>query len=283
MQERSANEAMVDIKYECLNTSCQVYCKKGEIVLEESYFKELSEALEGDGIFKSPKGHCRMGFNQPYKVVSVTAATEDESSNEAFDAMVNIEKNPIKVLMAEHQEVLKKLDILEDQIRRRDVEGLWETTAAVENDIILHSIKKEEEVLFPFVADKISMGSRLIGIMDEDHREFISLLHAYRCGLQDGEMLDGIVRSVIVNLRNHIRKEDEEFFMLVYDNVSVADMEKLYDDMKKIEDKHVPFKAGDRKAKGLSPYAEDRRRLDAEIASFKGSSSVGGEEMCCGG
>lgn len=278
----SENISMLDIKYECLNPSCQVYCKKGEIVLEESYFKELSEAVEGDDMFKGPKGHCRMGFAQPYRAVSVAKASEDDTEEE-IDVMADLDKNPIKMLMAEHQEVLKKLDILEDQIRRRDVEGLWETTAAVENDIILHSIKKEEEVLFPFVKDKISMGDRLIGIMDEDHREFISLLHAYRCGLQDGEMLDGIVRSVIVNLRNHIRKEDEEFFMLVYENVGASDMEKIYDDMKKLEESHVPFKAGDRKAKGLSPYAEDRRKLDAEIASFKGSSAVGGEEMCCGG
>lgn len=277
-----SESTMLDIKYECLNPSCQVYCKKGVIVLEESYFKELSEALEGEDIFKSPQGHCRMGFNQSYKAVSVAPASEDDSG-ETEAAIAKIAKDPIKVLMNEHQEVLKKLDILEDQIRRRDVEGLWVTTAAVENDIILHSIKKEEEVLFPFVEDKISMGSRLIGIMDEDHREFISLLHAYRCGLQDGEMLDGLIRSVIVNLRNHICKEDEEFFLLVYDNVDVVDMERMYDDMKKIEDNHVSFEAGDRKAKGLSPYAEDRRKLDAEIASFKSSSAVGGEEMCCGG
>ncbi|MCK4846474.1 MAG: hemerythrin domain-containing protein [Deltaproteobacteria bacterium] len=273
---------MVDVQYECLNPSCQVYCKKGVIVLEESYFNELSEAMEGENIFRGPQGHCRMGFSQPYKAISVTEASNDEVEGANSD-VVNMEKNPIKVLMDEHQEVLRKLDTLEDQIRQRDVEGLWVTTAAVENDIILHSIKKEESVLFPLVEGKISMGSRLIGIMDEDHREFITLLHAYRCGLQDGEMLDGIIRSVIVNLRNHIRKEDEEFFMLVYDNVSVADMEKIYDDMLKIDKAHVTFEAGDRKAKGLSPYAEDRRKLDAEIASFKSSSAVGGEEMCCGG
>ena len=277
-----SESAMLDIKYECLNPSCQVYCKKGEIVLEESYFKELSEAMEGEGIFKSPQGHCRMGFNQSYKAVSVTPAS-DADSGEAEAAIAKIAKDPIKVLMDEHQEVLKKLDILEDQVRRRDIEGLWFTTAAVENDILLHSIKKEEEVLFPFVGDKISMGSRLIGIMDEDHREFISLLHAFRCGLQDGEMLDGIVRSVIVNLRNHIRKEDEEFFVLVYDNVDVADMEKMFDGMKKIEDNHVPIAVGKREDKALKPYGEDRRKLDAEIASLKTVSAVGGEEMCCGG
>ena len=30
-----------------------------------------------------------------------------------------------------------------------------------------------------------------------------------------GEIIDGVINSMIVNLRNHIRKEDGEFFELI--------------------------------------------------------------------
>ena len=59
-------------------------------------------------------------------------------------------EDPLWMLSDEHQHVLAKLEVIEEQVRKRDIEGLWESTASVENDIILHAIK-EEEVLFPLI------------------------------------------------------------------------------------------------------------------------------------
>ncbi|MDH4226226.1 MAG: hemerythrin domain-containing protein [Deltaproteobacteria bacterium] len=277
------SEQYLSVEYTCKHPSCQVFCKKGEIAIEKSYFEELSAEIPEEGVFKSPNGACRMGFSQPFKAVRVVPMTEEAMQAKAAEAEKASEKDPIARLSAEHQEVLKKLDIIEDQVRLRDVEGLWISTAAVENDIILHSIKKEEEVLFPLVRERIPMGSALIAIMDEDHREFISLLHGFRYALQEDAIEDGLVRSLMINLRNHIRKEDEEFFRFCNDYVSDEEKATMFAVMTKMEGEHKTLEAGDRKAKPLAPLGEDRKVIDAEIRSLKTVSSIGGEEMCCGG
>ncbi len=276
-------ERVLNIKYQCLHPSCQVFCKKGEFVISESFFNELSTATDDEDTFKSPPGACRMGFSQQYRLIAVQEeGAETEAEGEAARESLGAD-DPLTILKAEHQEVLKKLDTLEYQVRKRDLEGLWVTTSMIENDILLHSIKKEEDVLFPVVEKKIPAGANLMPIMKEDHVEFISILHGFRYALQDGEILDGILNTLIVNLRNHIKKEDEEFFHIVDEHLDNEDRKRIAEGMRKMEEEHVPLEPGDRKDKGLSPYSEDRKKLDAEIAALKSISSVGGEEMCCGG
>ncbi len=275
---KAATEKMLRVKYVCLHPSCQVFCKKGEILVDEEEFSKLSERTDSEDTFRSPADICRMGYAQEFRVVEVNRALdEEESSGEERTA----ENDPLKMLSSEHQEVLKRLELIEDQVRRRDIEGLWLSTAHLENDIILHSIKKEEESLFPLVEDRIPMGPALIGIMKEDHREFISILHGFRCGLQDGEILDGPVNSLIANLRHHIKKEDEEFFTLIDDHLEEEDRKTLLKQMQELEDAHIPLEPGDRKAKGLSPFSEDRRKMDAEILAIKALTSKG-DDSCCG-
>ena len=278
-------ERTLSIQYECLHPSCQVFCKKGVLDLEEALYKELSEGTTDDKAFKSPPGSCRLGYNQMFKVISVNSQSGAKPSKPAItpEASKSVGVNgPLASLSTEHSAVLEKLDLIEAQVRTRDIDGLWTTTSSVENDIVIHSIKKEEEALFPIVVKKLSMGPALAGIMIEDHREFVSLLHAFRCGLQDGEILDGLVSSLIINLRNHISKEDLEFFPMIDAHLDDNEREDLFKRMSVMEKNHEPLKAGDRSKKELVPYSVDRDRLEAEIASLKTVSSVGGEEMCCG-
>ncbi len=273
------SERTLDISYECLNTSCQVYCKKGVLVLDEGVFEELKEAVEGEEFFRSPSGSCRMGFNQAFKAIKV-----EDSVDEGDEARSDyVEESPFKMLVDEHKGVLEKLDIIERQVQKRDLDGLWVTTSQVEDDILLHSIKKEEISLFPYIKERVNMGGALVHIMDEDHREFISLLHGFRVGLQDGDILDGMVNSLLVNLRNHIRKEDEELFTMAEEKLSAEELKKLYDEMLTIEKDHIPLEPGKRTDKKLEAISENRDKIDAEIAALKSISSVGGEEMCCGG
>ena len=271
-------EKTLRIKYVCLHPSCQVFCKKGEILLDEEEFRKLSERTDSEDTFRSPADICRMGYAQEFKVVEINRVCQEEESREEEKSA---EDDPLAQLTAEHKQVLKKLELIEDQVRRRDIDGLWLSTADLENDIILHSIKKEEESLFPIVEDRIPMGPALIGIMKEDHREFISILHGFRCGLQDGEILDGPVNSLIANLRHHIKKEDEEFFVLVNDHLEDKDRKTLLKQMEELEKAHIPLDPGDRKAKGLSPFSEDRKKMDAEILAIKALTSKG-DDSCCG-
>jgi hemerythrin-like domain-containing protein len=253
------------VKYQCQHPSCQVFCKKGELTLEEAEFEELKTVFDEEELFRSPRGICRMGYNQPFKIVSVReeAAEGDEASVEV-DAT-----DPIQILKAEHKEVLAKLDALEEQLRQRDIDGLWTATADLENEITLHSLRKEEEGLFPILATKDPMAQAFIQIVHEDHKEFISLLHSFRCGLQEDQILDGIVNSLVTNLKNHIKKEDDEFFTMVEECLSDKDRKLLLKRMNEIERNFVPEKIGNRSDKIESPFLENRKTLDAEITAVK--------------
>jgi len=275
-------DKMLSITYQCQHPSCQVFCKKGEFVMTESYFKELTDAVEDEGCFKSPPRACRMGFAQQYKAVEVREDTEELAA--AADAPVKMKDpyNIFYILSQEHKSLSLKLDAMEMAARKRDLDSLWAITAEILNEIILHSIKKEEDALFQVVERKVQSGSFLMPIMKEDHIEFVSMLHGFRCALQDGEILDGVLSTLLVNLRNHIRKEDDEFFPILSEELTDAEMKELFDAMKLIEDTHIPMEHGERTAQGLSPFIEDRARMNAEISALKSLSSVGGESFCCG-
>lgn len=265
---------MHKIKYECQHPSCQVFCKKGVLQIEDGLYKELDEFHEEEGIFKSPRELCRMGFSQPLKVLEIEEAAEGADMN-ATDESFSPENDPVALLIEEHKFITEHLDTFEDSLKKRDVDALWLASSVLENDIMLHSVKKEESALFPLLGDKIPMGDAYMQIMHEDHKEFLSLLHSFRCALQDGgEILDGIINSVIVNLRNHIKKENEEFFLMVRDALDAADREKILSAMKKIEELHVVVPAGDMNEKVVSPYLENRKYMNSEIAAAKSMGST---------
>jgi hemerythrin-like domain-containing protein len=278
---------LLKVKYQCMHPSCQVFCKKGELVLDETLYNELAGAYEKKELFKSPRSICRMGFSQPFKAVSVVET--DEATENAGEAAAEADSccgeaghhDPIGVLRAEHRKVLATLDVLSNQVRRRDIPGLWETTAALENDIMLHSVKKEEDALFPLVTRSgVPHASAYMQIMHEDHKEFISLLHSFRCALQEGEILDGIINSVVTNLKNHIKKEEEEFFNMIGDYLDAETSVKLLEAMDRIEAEHVTIEAGNMSEKIVSPYLVNRKQLDAEIAHAK-KETTKDDWSCC--
>ncbi|MEK7680418.1 MAG: hemerythrin domain-containing protein [Deltaproteobacteria bacterium] len=231
---------MLEIKYRCQHPSCVVNCREGVIAVDEEYFKELSSAYGDTGLFKSPKGICRMGFNQSFKALNI-----GEQSDTSEEIVLHRADDPITILKEEHQTVLGVLDRIEDEIKRRDIDALWILTAELENDIILHSIKKEEEVLFPLLGSEfVPMGGGLVAVVAEDHSELLSLLYSFRAALETGDILDGLASSIITNLKSHIRKEDNEFFELVDKCLTDEMRKKLLAGMEDVDRKHVPVKAG---------------------------------------
>lgn len=242
-------EQIILVKYQCQHPSCQVNCKSGELVLDESYFNELSDVYEEKELFRSPRGVCRMGFNQPFKVVSISETVEGDAEvmTEAEEkaAILHRTTDPIEILKEEHNTVLKNLDSIEAQMQKRDVEGLWVTVSDVENEIMLHSIIKEEEVLFPLIAG-MPLGEGLASIMMEDHRELLSLLNSLRTGLRKGEIFDGIAHSMIANLRSHIQKENGEFFAMVEEYLDTEAKQRLFEGMTKVEKAFLAIPPGER-------------------------------------
>lgn len=275
-------EQKLEIRYKCLHPSCQIKsCKEGVLSMDESLFNQLAASFEDKSHFKTPRGYCRLGFPQTLRIIDLRREghEEEEKTREEIGEIVG--NDPIEILRSEHQRVLKNLDLIEQQVRNRDIDGLWISTAQVEDDIHLHSIEKEEFILFPLLV-KISPNSASeIAIMKEDHRELIALLDSYRKGLREGDVQDSISHSIISNLRSHISKEDNEFFDSVMKVIDGDDKKFLLDGMKKADESHVVFEAGDRVQEALSGENADsgeRERFSEALFAAKKASK---DEGCC--
>jgi len=272
------------VKYTCLHPSCQVYCKKGELTFDSEAFSELYAECDDPSEFKSPPDYCRLGFAQPFKVVSMEDVVASHGERDAGPEVVpdsgGTITNPMAILKLEHKGVLEKLATIEDQIKKRDLDGLWATTAAIENDIVLHSVMKEEQALFPAIAKTMPMAPSLINIMHEDHKEFLSLLHALRAALQDDEILNGIATTIVVNLKSHIRKEDLEFFQMIDEHLDDTTRKALLDQFAAIESSYVPLELGVRTGSKISSYTELRRKIDEEVDAMR-HNLVNQDSSCC--
>jgi len=279
------SEKKVRVTYRCLHPSCVVFCREGILTMDEELFNDLLASAEGDDVFRSPRNTCRLGFSQNFKVEGIESVEDEKPAAEQVEKHEpSLESdNPLEILAAEHRNVLKKLEEIELQLRRRDVDGLWASTAELENDITLHSVQKEETVLFPMVKDMLPLAEGLIAMVQEDHREFMTLLFSFRNALVDGDILDGLARSIIVNLRSHIRKEDEEFFYLLDRHIDAETRKRILDGMKKLDEAFVPAEVGDRAEAKHRSTARERSHFDeaasaARDARLADAASGGG---CC--
>lgn len=269
---------MLNVKYRCLSPSCVVNCREGVISLDEETLERLKAHYGEDNSIKSPRGACRMGYSQKFEILSVedasAAAAEVESAEPAPPRL----DDPIGALTAEHHVVLKKLEEMEQQIRKRDMDALWVSIIEIENEVTLHSIKKEEEILFPLLGDLLPLGEGLVNIVNEDHVELANLMHAFRDALADGMILDGIGHSIIGNLQSHIRKEDEEFFPLIDRCLDEGIRERLFSDFKKADSAFVPIKPGTRPKNVVKSKEREKYEEEAAKALEEARESASG---CC--
>ncbi len=272
---------MIEIRYSCLHPSCNVNCREGLVAVEESQFQELNAKHPEPDVFKSPKGACRLGFSQRFKALSIekTAYKENEELIKVLVAKPDCcSKDPIAILMAEHKKIRRTLELIEDQVRRRDIDALWASTIELGNQMTLHSVKKEEEVLFPATTGLVTFGESLVSIIKEEHREVMSLLHNFRETLRDGVIMDGIIDSMMVSLRGHIRKEDSEFFEILNRSLDEVIKGKIVDDMVQIEKDFVPMQVYPRTEKTEEERAL-RQQFEEDIAAVRDISNLGGG--CC--
>lgn len=276
---------MVDIKYRCLHESCCVNCREGYITVEEAMYDALIAESTVKDVIKSPKGACRLGFRQPYKILKVEreelASADGVTTQPYVTSPTNAEEGPIALLMAEHKEIIKKLQLVEEHLRIRDVDALWISTNDLENLVNMHSGRKEEDVVLPILGEILPFGHGLGAIIKEEHREIVSLLHAFRSALQDGDINDAIIRSTIVSLKSHIRKEDYEFFSLVENGLDDETKQRLLDGMANAEREFVAAPPGDRAVKTEEQKLEAAKRVQFhdDILSVKDNALT--DTGCC--
>lgn len=265
---------LLEIMYKCMHNSCYVNCREGVLTVEEGRFKELSSPTE-EGVFKSPRGICRMGFSQNFQVVKmqmVGSGVPFEQGVSQLDPSVN----PLLILVEEHKMINGKLEKIEEQLKKRDLDALWVSTKDLENELILHSGIKEEEVLFGLTRGLLPFGETLQDIIKEEHREIITLLHNFREAIEIGELNDGIIDSVIVSLRGHIRKEDQEFFEIIDKCLNDEIRLSITEGMKLVEKKFVRAEAGPRRM-NLKQLSKQEHYHD-EVMALREA----GCDTCCG-
>lgn len=269
---------MLEIKYSCMSPSCAANCREGLLEVEEGLFNELSAACVEEDQFKSPKGYCRLGFSRPFKVLSLRKSDSGISRRPRETDPAN---DPIAMLIAEHMVILKQLEVVEHHLSKRDIDALWVSTCDLGNKLMLHSGIKEEEVLVPEMTEVVPLGESLVQIIKEDHREVMSLLYAFRSALEDNVINDSVLISMIVSLKSHIRKEDNEFFEMVNKYIDDSARMKIVEGMKRVEQEFVPVLPGDRVVLGKARQSEREKRafLNETELAIRQNMADGG---CCG-
>ncbi len=242
------SEKILKVTYQCLHSSCVVNCRNGELFLPEALFTELSSFCEDKTVFKSPRDFCRLGFSQPFKAMDVEEARDTDIEDEMQeDDSKMAAPDPISALVKEHELVLKKVEAVEAHLDERDIEGLWVSTCDLDNILHLHGAIKEEDVLFPALLGLVPFGEGLVACINEDHREIVSLVHAFREALTDGNINDKVIGSAIVALRSHIRKEDNEFYEFIKKYINNEMKKVIMAEMELAEKAFVPKEPGERK------------------------------------
>lgn len=186
-----------------------------------------------------------MGYGQQFKALSV--ADKDAEIDGAQSEKKSPVKDPIAHLIAEHNKVLEKVERVEEHLVKRDIGGLWVSTADLDNIMHLHGGIKEEEILFPALRGLVPFGEGLVACIKEDHREIVSLLYSFREALKDGNINDKIIGSSLVSLKSHIRKEDNEFFEFVKKYINDEMKEAIMSKMELADKTFAPKEPGDRK------------------------------------
>ncbi len=155
--------------------------------------------------------------------------------------MMTNEKKPTELLKEEHEDVLQKLDALEEVISHLDKKetisaNLEELASFFKTDFWMH-FTKEEEALFPEIEKFIPRDGGPTGMMLMEHEDLrntnAEIQPAIGVYLRDSDDLK-VRRTIqewgthfIVALRNHIAKENDILFMMADMHLDQAQMDKV--------------------------------------------------------
>ena len=160
------------------------------------------------------------------------------------------EKKPTDILREEHENVLQKLDALEEIISHLDIKEeistkLRELASFFNTDFWVH-FAKEEEALFPEIEKFIPRESGPLGVMLMEHEELrntnTELQPAIDVYLRDADNSEanGTIQRhgthFIGLLRDHINKENNILFTMAdmhLDQTQIDTVIKLFSDIEK--------------------------------------------------
>jgi hemerythrin-like domain-containing protein len=151
------------------------------------------------------------------------------------------QKKPTEILKEEHENVLQKLDSLEEVISHLDKketisDKLKELASFFKTDFWIH-FAKEEEALFPEIEKFIPRDGGPTGMMLIEHEDLrntnTEIQQAIDKYLRDADNLEtkGMIQRhgthFIGLLRDHINKEDNILFMMADMHLDQAQMDKV--------------------------------------------------------
>ncbi len=135
-----------------------------------------------------------------------------------------MEPKVTQILSDEHKTVLERLDRLEAALDgptgEVDIAAVESVLAFFQTGLPIHR-RKEEEVLFPLLADKIGRGEGPVACMLHEHeierglvKQLRDAVERAKRGAETGGQTRAAGRAILDLLRNHIAKEDEILFPL---------------------------------------------------------------------
>ncbi|MDP2729541.1 MAG: nitroreductase family protein [Dehalococcoidales bacterium] len=162
-------------------------------------------------------------------------------------------KKPTDLLKEDHQNVLKKLDSLDEMIGNLDQKDkvaapLKEVSSFFQTDFWVH-FDKEEQALFPELEKFIPRESGPLGVMLAEHEDlrktnadFQRTVSEYLGGADNPETMGEIQQQgshFITVLRDHIFKEDNILFSMADAHLDQHQMDKVAELFLKIDGGHV--------------------------------------------
>jgi len=121
-----------------------------------------------------------------------------------------------EILRKEHEQVLKVLDKLENNLNENNLSSAKKNIKLLEEEFDKHSLYKEEKILFPEIEKFIPRDGGPTGVMITEHKELIELMRNFNKLLEEKNLsrLNETGMSIINILREHINKEDNMLFMI---------------------------------------------------------------------
>ena len=144
-----------------------------------------------------------------------------------------------EILRKEHEQVLKVLDKLENNLNENNLSSAKKNIKLLEEEFDKHSLYKEEKILFPEIEKFIPRDGGPTGVMITEHKELIELMRNFNKLLEEKNLsrLNETGMSIINILREHINKEDNMLFMIADMHLSEKQKKSVLERFKKIDEK----------------------------------------------
>jgi len=150
--------------------------------------------------------------------------------------------DPIEILMNQHKEVLEVLEKIGasiDELKDSPAETKQKLIALIEKldkDFDVHSLRNEEEGLFPVMETFLPRDQGPIGVMIMEHEEFLKQIKDFKqqLGNEDYDKVLQIGQHITTAIREHIYKEDNILYNIARMHLSSEDMQKVYDKLMQI-------------------------------------------------